>query len=108
MTLGFRLRKLRKEMGMSQAALATRAGVAQPTISDYERNATTNHRADELMRIAAALGTTPEYLKTGKGAEKISDATSDKESLLAAFDKLDNNARAALIAAASAMALTIK
>lgn len=108
MTLGLRLRKLRKEMKLSQAKLAALADVAQPTISDYERDATTKHRADELMRIAAALGTTPEYLKTGKGPEKLSDATSDKDALLEAFNKMDMNSRAALIAAAKAMAFPIK
>ena len=46
MTLGLRLRKLRKDMELSQAKLAALAGVAQPTISDYERDATTKHIAD--------------------------------------------------------------
>lgn len=108
MTLGLRLRKLRKDMELSQAKLAALAGVAQPTISDYERDATTKHRADELMRIAAVLGTTQEYLKTGKGAERLADATSDKDTLLEAFDNMDANSRAALIAAAKAMAFPIK
>jgi transcriptional regulator with XRE-family HTH domain len=108
MTLGYRLRKLRKEMKLSQQKLAEMAGVVQPTISDYERDVTQKHRADELMRIAAVLGTTPEWLKTGKGPEKLADATSDKDVLIEAFDKMDTNSRAALIAAAKAMAFPIK
>lgn len=54
MTLGQRIRELRSKMRLTQTQLGKRAGVAQATISDYENDVTRNHRADELMRIAAA------------------------------------------------------
>lgn len=95
-------------MQLTQAQLAKNAKVSQPTISDYERGITTQPRADELMRIAAVLKTTPEYLINGTGPEQLSDAASDQESLIATFNKLNANSRAALIAAAKAMELTQK
>ena len=91
---------------MTQTQLAKKAGVSQATISDYERGVTKNHRAEELMRIAAALGTTPEYLLDGTGPESLRDAASDLDALVESFNKLSPASRAALIAAAKAMALT--
>jgi transcriptional regulator with XRE-family HTH domain len=108
MTFGLRIRELRKKMKLTQAKLASLAKVSQATISDYERNVTTKHRADELMRIAAVLQTTPEYLLDGTGPENIKDATSDQEALIDTFNQLNQNSRAALIAAAKAMAITQK
>ena len=103
MTLGQRIKELRSKMRLTQAQLGKRAGVAQATISDYENDVTRNHRADELMRIAAALGTTPIYLMEGTGPADIEDADSDEAALLAAFNELERHSRAALIAAARAM-----
>ena len=108
MTIGTRIREKRKEMKLTQVQLARLAGVSQATISDYENDVTTNHRADELMRLAAVLRTTPEYLKEGTGPQSLKDAESDAMSLLDTFNKLNQNSRAALIAAAKAMQLTQK
>ena len=104
--IGSRIKAIRKKMKMTQVQLAKSAGVSQATISDYERDITKNHRADELMRIAAALGTTPEYLLDGTGPESLRDASSDLEALVESFNKLSPASRAALIAAAKAMVLT--
>ena len=103
MSLGQRIKELRGKMGLTQTQLGKRAGVAQATISDYENNVTRNHRADELMRIAAALGTTPTYLMDGTGSPDIKDAATDQDALIAAFNELEQHSRAALIAAARAM-----
>jgi len=104
MTLGLRIRTLRNNKKMTQTQLAKLAGVSQPTVSAYENDNVPNPRSSELMRIAAALETTPEYLTTGEGPESLSNAVSDERSLLSAFSKLSNPSRAALIAAAKAMA----
>jgi transcriptional regulator with XRE-family HTH domain len=108
MSAGTRIREKRKEMKLTQVQLAKIAGVSQATISDYENDVTTNHRADELMRIASALRTTPEYIMEGTGPQSLKDAESDATSLLETFNKLNQNSRAALIAAAKAMELTQK
>jgi transcriptional regulator with XRE-family HTH domain len=104
MTLGLRIRTLRKNKKMTQTQLAKAAGVSQATISDYERDQVPNPRSNELLRIAAALETNPEFLVTGEGPANLKDAASDENSLLSAFSKLDTNAKAAVIAAAKAMA----
>ncbi len=104
MTLGLRIKTLRKNKKMTQTQLEKAAGVSQATISDYERDQVPNPRSNELLRIAAALETTPEFLVTGEGPININDAASDEHSLLSAFSKLDTNAKAAVIAAAKAMA----
>jgi transcriptional regulator with XRE-family HTH domain len=106
MTLGNRIRELRRKVGMTQAQLGKRAGVAQATISDYENDVTRNHRADELMRIASSLNTTPTYLMDGTGPVDLNEADSDEQALIAAFNDLEPHSRAALIAAARAMKRT--
>lgn len=104
MTLGLRIKTLRKNKKMTQTQLAKAAGVSQATISDYERDQVPNPRSNKLLRIAAALETTPEFLVTGEGPINLSESASDEHSLLSAFSKLDTNAKAAVIAAAKAMA----
>jgi transcriptional regulator with XRE-family HTH domain len=54
-TLRQELRRLREERGLSQAALAQRAGVDTSYISRLERGAHTTPRASTLIRIANAL-----------------------------------------------------
>lgn len=70
MTLGNRIRTLRKSHGLSQPALAKKAGVTQSTISDLE-NDKKSTSADNLMAIAKILKTTQEYLLTGEHPEKM-------------------------------------
>lgn len=64
MTLGNRIRTLRKSHDLSQPALAKKAGVTQSTISDLE-NDKKGTSAENLLAIAKVLGTTQEYLLTG-------------------------------------------
>lgn len=54
MTLGYWLRARREAVGLSQAALATNAGVDQTTISGWERGRTDLSRAD-LVRLFEVL-----------------------------------------------------
>ena len=53
-----RLKTLREQRGLSQAELAQRIGVRQPSINRYERN---NRRlsADRIYQLAAALDVHP-------------------------------------------------
>lgn len=70
MTLGNRIRTLRKSHGLSQPALAKKAGVTQSTISDLE-NDKKSTSADNLMAIAKILKTSQEYLLTGEHPERM-------------------------------------
>lgn len=64
-TFAERLRGARLEAGLSQAALATKAGVSQGTIGNIESGA--RQRPRELLAIAAACGVRAEWLETGVG-----------------------------------------
>lgn len=60
MTLGDRIRERLDAIGMSQAELARRVGVSQPSINHLIRRGAGG--SSHLHRIAAVLGTTPAYL----------------------------------------------
>jgi transcriptional regulator with XRE-family HTH domain len=103
--LGDRIRKLREAKNMSQTELAKAAGVSQATISDAETGETKSGiRALTLLRIAAALDTNPEYLRTGKGPPDATLPTGTEADLLTLFGKLNQQNRDALVAAAKALA----
>jgi transcriptional regulator with XRE-family HTH domain len=52
--LGAKIRQLRKERGWSQAELARRAGISQPTIASIECG--TQRTARNIQNVAKALG----------------------------------------------------
>lgn len=64
--IGRRARLLRLEHGLSQDALAQKAGVSKNTLRDFERGTGTT-RPTTRHRIAEALGTTLEWLETNQG-----------------------------------------
>lgn len=103
MTLGKRLKELREMRGFSQTGLAKKAGVSQATVSDYENDEVREHRAHVLMRLAATLETTTDYLVKGVGPSDASSAKNDQEMLLDAFNKLGDSERSAIIAVAQSL-----
>ncbi|WP_436493746.1 helix-turn-helix domain-containing protein [Actinokineospora sp. HUAS TT18] len=54
--LDFRLAKLRKEIGVSQAEIAERMGVSQPRVSQLENGDVGQMEVDTLSRYVRALG----------------------------------------------------
>ena len=58
---GKKIRKLRKDLGLTQKELAQIVNVTNVSISGYERNERTPD-IDTLVAIARALNTTPNYL----------------------------------------------
>lgn len=62
-TLGQRIKRLRKEKGMTQEALAKASGSAQSTISTLE--ADLRGKRPDLLAIADALGVDVYYLRSG-------------------------------------------
>jgi transcriptional regulator with XRE-family HTH domain len=65
---GERLQQLRKKRGLSQVELASKLGIHQSLISQYERGYLRLHGA-LLVRLAQALGTTPDAI-LGTGPQK--------------------------------------
>ena len=65
MSVGNRIRTLRRAMNLSQPELAKKAKVGQSTISDLE-NDKKGTSAEKMDAIAEALNTTTKYLLSGK------------------------------------------
>ena len=63
-TLADRLKSRRKELGLSQTALAASCGVSQPTIANWERGGHTPRQA-ALTTIAHELDVEPAWLLSG-------------------------------------------
>ena len=96
---GAKIVTLRGKKEWSQAELARRAGIKQPSLWALEHQMTKKPKADTLMRIAAALGVPlREIMRPSK------KATADlMDDLAVVFDRLDPNNKQALIAAARAL-----
>jgi transcriptional regulator with XRE-family HTH domain len=60
-TLGQRIRRLRKERGLTQAQLAEQMGIAEILISDYERGRL-RVSAETAVRLALAFGVSTDEL----------------------------------------------
>jgi phage repressor protein C with HTH and peptisase S24 domain len=63
-TIGSRIRAARTAAGIQPKVLAKNAGIAYSTLMDLENGRSKSSAA--LHRIALALGTTPQFLETGK------------------------------------------
>ncbi len=68
-SFGSRLARVRKERGFTQVELATKVGMIQAVISDYERNKLRPY-ADVVARLASALGVSTDELLGVKVAKK--------------------------------------
>lgn len=82
MTWGMKLRELRKEKGWTQTDLASRTGISQPTIADYERDKK-QPTFPRIQAIAKAFG-------VGVDAFSIPPTSEEAlEEILSRLDKLD-------------------
>ncbi len=70
-----RLAHARSVRDWTQLELARHAGVSQSTIGNIESGSRKSPR--ELLAIAAAVGVSPEWLKTGKGPQDAQVAASE-------------------------------
>ncbi len=62
MEMGERIRKLRKENGLTQTELAEKVQTTKQNIYKYEKGIITNIPPDKIEALAEALNTTPAYL----------------------------------------------
>lgn len=70
MTLGERIKARRVELGLTQAQLAEKAGVRQPTLSNWESDSASPHLV-KLKTVAAALGVSVAELMTDALADTL-------------------------------------
>ena len=90
---------LREGLKLSQAELARRSGISQPTLWAIEHQMTKEPEAKTMINIASALGVPlRELLK--KSAGKAGDLEAD---MADAFKLLDDRNKQALLAAARAL-----
>jgi transcriptional regulator with XRE-family HTH domain len=91
-TVGERIRKLRKDLELTQNYLAEKAGITYVQIGRYERKGAIPS-ADVLAKIADTLNTTSDYLMNGDTGEIASRNIIDKEllSLFKAVEQLSQD-----------------
>jgi transcriptional regulator with XRE-family HTH domain len=72
MTVGERIKELRKGLDLTQQQLADKVGITYIQIGRYETGKS-NASADVLQKVAEALGTTTDFLMSGGNAQQLSD-----------------------------------
>lgn len=72
MTVGERIKQLRKQQNLTQQQLANKVGVTYIQIGRYETGKS-NASADVLQKIASALHTTTDFLMSGGNAQQLAD-----------------------------------
>ena len=75
--MGERIMQCRKTLGLTQEALAERADLTTQAISLFESGKRAM-RPDSLLKLAAALGTSTDYLLTGTVVDKDKLILSEK------------------------------
>lgn len=104
-SIGDRLRWLLEYRRMKQTELAEKIGTTQAAISNIATQSSRKPSAPTLLKMAAALQCSAEWIITGEGHPfeiSVVGKRAEKE-LLAAFRDMDEQAQAALLAAAKAM-----
>ena len=98
MTLADRIKDARIRAGLSQAELARRSGISQPSLHDLESGKSKTARSTTLVHLAEALGQTPEWLAGGKGASlTTSTRTAAEEALLSDFRRLNSSEKRVVV-----------
>ncbi|EQB6624290.1 helix-turn-helix domain-containing protein, partial [Escherichia coli] len=65
-TLGERLSSARQRAGLTQDALAKKAGITRVAISKAEQGLTKSFNGDTLFKVATALNCSPQWLQNGE------------------------------------------
>lgn len=105
LTIGDRIRYLLEVREYSQVAIAEKIGVTQAAISNLVTDSSRKPSAPTLMKLAAALQASPDWIITGEGDpfEVSTVGRKTEKELLELFRKMDSSTQAALIATARAM-----
>lgn len=103
-SLGARVKAMREYRGFSQKKLGEKIGVSQSAIAQVESGETKMIKGNTLLRMAAALEANPRWIMSGKGEPLGMDETVDGNELLALYESMSDEHKAALVAAARAFA----
>jgi transcriptional regulator with XRE-family HTH domain len=99
-TIGSRIRDVRREHGWTQQDLAESVGVSRSAVAQWETDRAGQVR-DNLSRIAEALGVSPEYLLIGREPQA---STSDELALLRLYREASPDDRQLLLRTARRLA----
>lgn len=100
LSLGARIRALRKGFGFSQASLGERIGISQSAVSQIEQGHTETLHGATLAGLCKALRTTPEMLLNGyESSDELEQAMLESE-LVSIARELPPDGKKALRAAA--------
>ena len=104
MSVGGRIRKLRKEMGLTLGEFAELTGVPVSTISDLEHGRSGNPRGDTLVKIASGAKVDQDWLMSGEGLPmRKSEHRIDESELLRLYALLTGPNREVLLTTAKAL-----
>jgi transcriptional regulator with XRE-family HTH domain len=82
MSIGSRIRRRRKELGLTQVELAKLAGIKQGTLSDLETGVTDAPAGDTLAGLCKGLRSTARWIIYGTGEHAVHPLNEDEESVL--------------------------
>jgi transcriptional regulator with XRE-family HTH domain len=104
--LGERIRGRRRDLGLSQSALAGRLGITFQQVQKYE-NGANRVSASMLIKLSEALGTpVAELLQVGQAGAPPADRDEQAAQLQAAFAKIQSSEmRAAVLTLVSGLTL---
>lgn len=81
-SIGSRVRALRLDRGLKQAALAAMAGITQASLSLIETGKTAAPAGETLAGLCKALKTTPDFLIAGVGHANSEAASMEEQELI--------------------------
>ena len=92
MTIGDRIKALRKEQKLTQSDLAAKVDLSYIQIGRYEQQKS-KPSSDVVRRLADALGTTADFLMNGDSQTVAATKVTDREllDLFAAVEQLDTS-----------------
>jgi len=104
--LGERIRSRRRDLGLSQSALAGKLGITFQQVQKYE-NGANRVSASMLIKLSEALGMpVAELLQVGQPGEPPGDREQQAAQLLAAYSKIQSaEVRAAILTLVAGLTL---
>ncbi len=93
-------------MHLTQAELARRAGIKQPTLSLIETGTTRALSGQTMVGLAKALNTTPDWIMHGRGIDDIKRYSEEAVAVMVLFEQLNEANKAAAIATIEALSRT--
>lgn len=107
MTIGARVKALRKSRGLSQVSLSKQVKISQAALSLIEVGEATHIRGTTLTALAKALGTNPHWLETGTGSPAPNqEVTIDHTEVIILYDTLNEQNRNAWMTTGRALLST--